>query len=98
MLRSLPDVGGFLRCVYVGGAGDADLDGVVDGIRQQTDERRGRALPGMEAVRTGCNSLMNCGGDLFVADFDEHLGVVQLLQLWRCREPEARPASTNEGW
>ena len=90
------DVFFFVERADVGEAGDAEFDGIVDGIGLELAD-----------VDSGAGDVVGEGAlefadqfrrVVFVVDLDDDLRVVELLELRRDREPEARTAAAFEAW
>ena len=78
-LAQLPDVVALLRGVDIGGAGDANFDRIIDRIGQQLPRIQPR--PGNGSGEDRLQFADELRGDLFVCNLDQHLRVVQLLEL-----------------
>ena len=92
--RRLPNICRLVFGVYVGGARDADLDRIVDRVGQQLPCIHARAGDGRGEHRL--QFLNELRSDLFILDLDQHLRVVQLLQLRGGGKPEPRTASADK--
>ena len=91
----LPDVAALQRGVDISGAGDANLNRIIDRIGQQLPcvqpcSRNGRGENGLQLA----NKL---GSDLFIGNLNQHLRIIQLLKLRRRGKPEPRTSPADKG-